>query len=575
MKKILLVLLVLLPAILSAQTIQYSSTVPHTAGTPSGAPTTYGSWLRYDKTNKVLYRWTGAAWTAVTGAGVGGIYGGDGTIPGSTGVLATGAELKFRYSDGSDGFILSDDDYLQLTSRSGAVYLYLNDLGAVLGNTGNYYVMASPDNANSVLASPAGHFEATNNGMYLTLAAAGTAGMVMQDLRATPRGMQYAADYSAGFTSRSLVDKAYVDGAVSAGADGNGVYDGSGVVPTGTVADLAGTFRMKDQGDDEDIFNYSGTLNALSLGGALSGHSVTISAPEFYYSLGSGTGNQIVALTSGGLAVPVTVGSGLSWSGGTLSASGTAGHTIRDDGVAMTARSALNFVSSGTVDAAATDDAGNNETEVTFSIVSGSITATHLAANSVDASEIASGAVGSSEIATDAVGADEIATGAVGADEIASDAVGSAEIVTGAVGTGEILDGTIGVADLGQNSANTGDVLAWGGSAWAAENKFQVTVNAQTGTTYTLVLADKGKFVTLSNASAITLTVPTNASVAFPTGTVINICQTGAGQVTVSPSGGVTVSSADSKLKLRVQYSSASLIKTGTDTWILVGDLSS
>lgn len=100
-----------------------------------------------------------------------------------------------------------------------------------------------------------------------------------------------------------------------------------------------------------------------------------------------------------------------------------------------------------------------------------------------------------------------------------------------------------------------------------------LSLNAQTGTTYTLVLADNGKLVTLSNASAITLTVPTNASVAFPTGAIVNIQQIGAGQVTVAGAGGVTVTSTPG-LKLRAQYSAASIVKTGTDSWTLIGDLS-
>jgi hypothetical protein len=103
--------------------------------------------------------------------------------------------------------------------------------------------------------------------------------------------------------------------------------------------------------------------------------------------------------------------------------------------------------------------------------------------------------------------------------------------------------------------------------------KQNVTLNAQTGTTYTPVLADNGKLVTLSNASAITLTVPTNASVAYATGSIINIQQIGAGQVTVVGDTGVTVTGTPG-LKLRAQYSAASIIKTGTDSWTLIGDLS-
>ena len=101
-----------------------------------------------------------------------------------------------------------------------------------------------------------------------------------------------------------------------------------------------------------------------------------------------------------------------------------------------------------------------------------------------------------------------------------------------------------------------------------------IPLNAQTGTTYTLVATDAGDLVTLTNASAIALTVPTNASVAFATGTQITITRAGAGSVTVAGAVGVTVNSADGFLKLRSQWSSATLIKTATNSWILIGDIS-
>lgn len=115
------------------------------------------------------------------------------------------------------------------------------------------------------------------------------------------------------------------------------------------------------------------------------------------------------------------------------------------------------------------------------------------------------------------------------------------------------------------------DSTASTGMKWQYEG--ELTLNAQTGTTYTLVLTDSAKFVTLSNASAITLTVPTNASVAFPIGTQVNIMQLGAGQVTISGAG-VTLQSAGSKLKTSAQYAVATLLKTATDTWVAVGNLS-
>lgn len=105
----------------------------------------------------------------------------------------------------------------------------------------------------------------------------------------------------------------------------------------------------------------------------------------------------------------------------------------------------------------------------------------------------------------------------------------------------------------------------------------QLTLNAQTGTTYTFVLTDnRNKLVTASNASAQTYTIPLNSSVAFPTGSMINIIQIGAGQVTIQGASGVTVASngaTSTAPKLRVQYSAATLIKVGTDSWYVIGDI--
>ncbi len=97
-------------------------------------------------------------------------------------------------------------------------------------------------------------------------------------------------------------------------------------------------------------------------------------------------------------------------------------------------------------------------------------------------------------------------------------------------------------------------------------------INSQTGTAYTLVLADQYKYVRLTNADAITLTVPPNSSVAFPVGVAIPIIQGGAGQVTVAEGSGVTVNKSET-LNLRGQYSAATLLKIDTDEWDLIGDL--
>lgn len=96
---------------------------------------------------------------------------------------------------------------------------------------------------------------------------------------------------------------------------------------------------------------------------------------------------------------------------------------------------------------------------------------------------------------------------------------------------------------------------------------------------YTLALTDQGDILLASNgATAGTINIPTNASVAFPTGTQITIIQTGSGQITIqaASSGTTTVNSTGATAtapKLRVQNSSATCIKTGTDTWYVVGDI--
>jgi hypothetical protein len=100
-----------------------------------------------------------------------------------------------------------------------------------------------------------------------------------------------------------------------------------------------------------------------------------------------------------------------------------------------------------------------------------------------------------------------------------------------------------------------------------------VTATTESGTTYTLELTDAGNVVELTSASSVTVTVPPNASVAFPTGTVVGLHQYGAGQVTVAAGSGVTIRSPNSYVDTATQYSSAFLRKRGTNEWVLGGDL--
>ena len=90
-----------------------------------------------------------------------------------------------------------------------------------------------------------------------------------------------------------------------------------------------------------------------------------------------------------------------------------------------------------------------------------------------------------------------------------------------------------------------------------------------TGTTYTLSEADRSKILAFTNASAVTLTVPSGLSGVFD----VMIVQSGAGQITVSAGAGVTINAALSATKTAYQYAVATLLPIGVDTFILSGEV--
>jgi hypothetical protein len=90
---------------------------------------------------------------------------------------------------------------------------------------------------------------------------------------------------------------------------------------------------------------------------------------------------------------------------------------------------------------------------------------------------------------------------------------------------------------------------------------------------YTLsALTERDSLIEVAKASATTITIPLNSAVAYPVGTSIDILQTSTGQVTIAGDAGVTVNSTPG-LKLRTQWSSCTLFKRATNTWVVFGDL--
>lgn len=170
--------------------------------------------------------------------------------------------------------------------------------------------------------------------------------------------------------------------------------------------------------------------------------------------------------------------------------------------------------------------------------------------------------------------------------------------------TGSVLDD---LSDVTITSATNGDFLRWNGTAWindavnlstdtvgdyvgslVAGTGITITNNSGEGSTptielsdiatnqqtasYTLILSDKNKMVEMNVGSANNLTVPPNSSAAFSVGTQINVLQVGTGQTTIVAGSGVTVNGTPG-LKLRAQWSSVTLLKRATNTWVVLGDL--
>jgi hypothetical protein len=96
--------------------------------------------------------------------------------------------------------------------------------------------------------------------------------------------------------------------------------------------------------------------------------------------------------------------------------------------------------------------------------------------------------------------------------------------------------------------------------------------NTQGGTSYTFISADANLFVQGTSGSATTFTIAPDSTTNFPIGTSITIIQAGAGQITVAAGAGVTLNGTPG-LRLRAQWSTATITKRANNTWIMYGDV--
>jgi sporulation protein YlmC with PRC-barrel domain len=267
---------------------------------------------------------------------------------------------------------------------------------------------------------------------------------------------------------------------------------------------------------------------------------------------------------------------------GTVIAADIAAGSITNTQISASAAIALSKLATGT---AGTVVLHNSSGVPTGTAVSGDISITNTGVTA-----IASGVI---------VNADVSASAAIDKTKISGTAITAAD--SGTVTSTMIADGTIVNADINASAAI--DKTKISGTAITAADSGTVTstmiadgtivnadINASAGidlgkladatideknASYTLALTDKNKFIKMSvTSTANTVTVPTNASVAFPVGSQIHIIQYGSGKTQVIPVSGTVILYATPGTYLRAQYSSATLLKCDTNIWMLMGDLS-
>lgn len=220
-------------------------------------------------------------------------------------------------------------------------------------------------------------------------------------------------------------------------------------------------------------------------------------------------------------------------------------------------------------------------------LVANSSTATGI---SWEASTIPDGSIINADVnASAAIDLSKLATGTVGA-VVVHDASG---VPTATALSGDVTVTSSGVTAIGSGVIVNTDINASAAIAYSKLNLGTSIVNADVSTTaavdlgkladatideksasYPLVLTDKNKFIKMSVGTANTVTVPTNASVAFPVGSQIHIIQYGSGKTQIIPVSGTVTIYATPGAYLRAQYSSATLLKCDTNIWMLMGDLS-
>lgn len=368
--------------------------------------------------------WTGRSfllYSPVSG-GTGGIYGGNGTVPSGTRATLTD----------DFGFVVGPTD----------VFLVANDVGeSALSIDYNTTLIGGYDEDGEIACS-------------LQFAGPGAT--------LTGGPVDYAADYSGSYTDRSMVDKEYVDNAVSGGSPGvGGIYGGSGTVTGGTVATVATDFSM-DTGAASSV--EIGDISDVGLGGVLSVTPGYIRAGDAGYYFETNLEDQAVNMNapSGGLSV---FGNGALFS---ITSTASAGWKIKDfrttkSGFQYDADYSAGFDNRSLVDKEYVDNAvaGGGSGTVTSVGVSAPSGVFDVSGSPVTSAGTIAITFDNQTANTGFYGPD---TGSPGAP--AFRAMVAADISASIIDSSKVVNGGLSLDDIGQRGASTGQVPTWNGSAW-------------------------------------------------------------------------------------------------------------
>lgn len=225
-------------------------------------------------------------------------------------------------------------------------------------------------------------------------------------------------------------------------------------------------------------------------------------------------------------------------------------------------------------------DNTNNWVEIGAQVEDGEITTAKIASLAVTTAKLADDAVTSAKIADGTiVNADINSSAAIAHSKLANATAGQVLLGTTTTGvvTATTISGDVTITGAGVTAIGSGVIVNAdiNDSAAIDLGKLADATIDEKSSSYTLALTDKNKFIKMNvTSTANTVTVPTNASVAFPIGSQIHIIQYGTGKTQVIPVSGTVTIYATPGAYLRAQYSSATLLKCDTNIWMLMGDLS-